>query len=59
MDTNKIQRVEAIRELHKNAACCLEQIREAAPHKAVVVRPLVFHLTNQSSKMNDTSGALL
>ena len=36
-------------ELHKNAACCFEQILEA------VVRPLTFHLTNHPSKTSSNS----
>ena len=46
-------------ELHKNAACCLEQILEAAPHKTAAVQPLTTYFINYSSKMNKICGALL
>ena len=37
-------------ELQKHAACCFEQILEAAPHKTAAIQPLHFHLTNNPSK---------
>ena len=37
------------KKLHKDAACCFEQILEAAPYKTAV-QPLTSHLTNHSSK---------
>ena len=46
-------------ELHKDVACCFEQILEAAAYKTAVVRPLTSHLTNHPSKMNKTCFALL
>ena len=33
-------------ELHKNDACCFEQILESAPYKTPVVRPFTSHLAN-------------
>ena len=36
--------------LHKDAACCFEQILEAAPYKTAAVQPFTSHLTNDPSK---------
>ena len=36
----------ASRQLHKNAASNIEQVTEAAPHKAVAVRPPPSHHEN-------------
>ena len=41
-------------ELHKNATSAFEQILEAAPYETAVVRPLVSHLSNHTSKTNKT-----
>ena len=54
-NTEKVAR----QELHKNAACCLEQILEATPHKTAAIRPSTSHLTNHPSKTNKTWRALL
>ena len=59
MDINKMHRKETRWELHKNAACCLEQILETVPHKTVAVWTPTSHLANHSSKTNQTCGALL
>ena len=42
--------------LYKNAACCFEQIPEAALYKTAAVWLLIFHLTNPPSKRNKTFG---
>ena len=34
------------RQLHKNAASNIEQVRETAPHKAAAVRPPTTHQEN-------------
>ena len=47
------------RQLHKNAVSTVKQVLEAAPHKAVAVRPLTTHLENYSSQTNQICGALL
>ena len=39
-------------ELHKDAACCFEQILEAALHKTAVVWPFTSYLTNYQSEMS-------
>ena len=39
MDANKTDGEKAWRQLHKNAASHIEQVLEAAPHKAAAVRP--------------------
>ena len=41
-------------ELLKNAACCFEQILEAASYKTAAVWPLTFYLTNHPRKTNMT-----
>ena len=43
-------------EVQKNIACSFQQILEAAPHKASVVRPSPSHLTNHPSKANKNWG---
>ena len=45
--------------LRKDAACCFEQILEAAPYKTAVVQPLATYLTNHLSKTNNICWALL
>ena len=47
---------EAWRQLHKNAASNMEQVLEAAPHKAAAVRPLTTHHENYPSQKNQTCG---
>ena len=39
----------AWRQLHKNAASNIEQVLEAAPHKAASVRPPTTHHKNSPS----------
>ena len=46
MDANKMYGKKAWRQLHKNAASNIEQIPEAAPHKATAVRPSTTHYEN-------------
>ena len=46
-------------ELNKEAACCFEQILEAAPHKTAAVRPLTSHLTKHSNNTSKTCWVLL
>ena len=41
--------VKAWRQLHKNAASNIEQVLEAAPHKAVAVRPPTNHHENNQN----------
>ena len=41
--------VKAWRQLHKNAASNIEQVLEAASHKAAAVRPLTTHHENYPS----------
>ena len=38
-----------LRQVHKNAASNIEQVLEAAPHKAAAVRPLTTHHENYPS----------
>ena len=54
MEASKMQREKARWELHKNAACCPEQITEIAPHKTAVVWPPTPHLTNYSNRKHKT-----
>ena len=49
MDANKTAGEEARRQLHKNAACNLEQVPVAAPHKTPTVRPPAPYHKNYSS----------
>ena len=42
-------REKAKRQLHKNAASNIEQVLEAAPHKAAAVRSLTTHHKNYPS----------
>ena len=49
MDANKTAGEEARRQLHKNAACNLEQVLAATPHKTPTVRPPVPYHENYSS----------
>ena len=46
MNANKTAGEKAWRKLHKNAACNIEQVLEAAPHKAAAVRPPTTHHEN-------------
>ena len=39
MNANKMAGKEARRQLHKNAACNLEQVLAATPHKTPTIRP--------------------
>ena len=47
--TNKTAGEEARRQLHKNAACNLEQVLAATPHKTPTVRPPTSYHENYSS----------
>ena len=49
MDANKTAGAEARRQLHKNAACNLEQDLAATPHKTPPVRPPASYHENDSS----------
>ena len=49
MDANKTVEEEARRQLHKNAACNLEQVLAATPHKTPTVRPPASYHENYSS----------
>ena len=49
MDANKTAGEEARRQLHKNAACNLEQVLSATPHKTPTVRPPAPYHENYSS----------
>ena len=49
MDANKTAGEEARRQLHKNAACNLEQLLAVTPHKTPTVRPLAPYHENYSS----------
>ena len=46
MDASKNYGEKAWRQLHKNAACNIEQVLEAAPRKTAVVWPLTTHYEN-------------
>ena len=49
MDANKTYGEKAWRQLHKNAATNIEQVLEAAPHKAAALRrPTTHHENNQN-----------
>ena len=49
MDANKTAGEEARQQLHKNAACNLEQVLAATPHKTPTVRPPASYHENYSS----------
>ena len=49
MDANKTAGEEARRQLHKNAACNLEQVLVATPYKTPTVRPPAPYHENYSS----------
>ena len=49
MDANKTHGEKACRQLHKNAASNIEQLLEAAPHKAAAVRSPTTHHKNYPS----------
>ena len=49
MDANKTAEKEARQKLHKNAACNLEQVLAATPHKTPTVRPPAHYHENYSS----------
>ena len=59
MDANKTAGKEARRQLHKNAACNLEQVLAATPHKTPTVRPPAPYHENYSSSTNQTCRTLL
>ena len=43
LDVNKTAGKEARRQLHKNVASDIEQLRAATPHKAPAIRPPASH----------------
>ena len=43
LDANKTAGEKARRQLHKNAACNIEQVLEVTPHKAPTIRPPTSH----------------
>ena len=49
MNSNKTAGEEAQRQLHKNAACNLEQVLAATPQKTLTVRPPASYHENYSS----------
>ena len=49
IDANKTAGEEARRQLHKNAACNLEQVLATTPHKTPTVRPPASYHENYSS----------
>ena len=49
MDANKTAGEEARRQLHKNAACNLEQVLAVTPHKTPTVQPPASYHKNYSS----------
>ena len=49
MDSNKTAGEEARQQLHKNAACNLEQVLAATAHKTPTVRPPASYHENYSS----------
>ena len=49
MNANETNGEKTWRQLHKNAASHIEKVLEAAPHKAVAVRPLTTHNENYTS----------
>ena len=49
MDANKTAGEEARRQLHKNAACNLEQVLTTTPQKTPTVRPPASYHENYSS----------
>ena len=52
IDANKTLKIKAGWELHKNAACCFEQILEAITLKTAAIWPPTSHLTNHPNEMN-------
>ena len=51
-DTNKTYGEKAWRQLHKNAGSNIEQVQEAARHKAAAV-PATYHLSRKLSKLHE------
>ena len=49
LDANYSDGEKAWRQLHKNAASKIEQVQEAARHKAAAVRPFTTHYENYQS----------
>ena len=60
MDANKTAGKEARRQLHKNAACNLEQVLAATSHKTPTVRPPASYNENlfklDEPDIQDTAG---
>ena len=46
-------------QLHKNVVSNIDQVLEAAPHKAAAVKPLTTHHENYPSQMSQICGTLL
>ena len=59
MDPNKALGEKARWDLHKNVACCLEQILEAVSHKKIAVQTLAFNYTKHLGEANKTCWTLL
>ena len=49
LDANKAAVEKARRQLHKNAACNIEQVLAATAHKAPTIRPPTAHHENYTS----------
>ena len=49
MEANKTSGEKSWRQLHKNAASNIEQVLDAAPHKAAAVQPPTTHHENYAS----------
>ncbi len=49
MDANKVAGEKAKGQIYKNAACNIEQVLEATPHKASTIRPPTSHHENYPS----------
>ena len=59
VDADQAYGEKAWRQLLKNAASYIEQVLEAASHKAAAVRPPTTHIKNHPNKTNKTCGTLL
>ena len=49
MDADEVYAEKAWRQLHKNVVSCIEQLPEAASHKAAAVRTPITHLENYTN----------
>ena len=59
LDFNEKLEGKARWEIHIKAACCSEQILEAAPYDSADIQPLTSHLTNHPNKTSKTCLSLL